>query len=452
MASSQVSDQPVAFRYEPLVQDKSIRLLNYLVSPEGLIVGSLRCVELCEDLTYSALSYTWEYAYPSGRLPNGAFDIERDNDDGPQHELSIILNDQSLAIKPNLYDALLQLHASGLNYRLWVDAICINQQDLPERNAQVNMMGDIYSQASSVVVWLGKEDGETPICTFLISMFADISKRILSIPQTNWDYFEYKNQGLLFSAGMPLPVDPEWWRMLARFLQRTWFGRLWTLQEIALRTSDTVEVLCGEQKISWSDLMAFSEVLAYTGIGSGLVELMPGQLARGEGAVGRIAGAYGDLQNMCRGKKLFELQHEQMWGLTPHVRATGYFKIPLTDELLAKPPPTQNRGAVLMFLISQTALFHVSDPRDKIFALLGLVRKISFSSEDTSMDVPDADYSKTLEDVYYEAFRYIVEATQRPYSLALAGDVGTKTLTALPSWVSRYWSAQVVPISFCSRS
>ena len=39
--------------------------------------------------------------------------------------------------------------------RVWVDAICINQNDIVERNQQVQIMGDIYRAASRVRVWLG---------------------------------------------------------------------------------------------------------------------------------------------------------------------------------------------------------------------------------------------------------------------------------------------------------
>jgi Heterokaryon incompatibility protein (HET) len=39
----------------------------------------------------------------------------------------------------------------------WIDAICINQNDIEERNAQVKRMRDIYTQLSYVLVWLGKQ-------------------------------------------------------------------------------------------------------------------------------------------------------------------------------------------------------------------------------------------------------------------------------------------------------
>ncbi|KAL8721670.1 MAG: hypothetical protein Q9181_007659, partial [Wetmoreana brouardii] len=369
--------------------------------------------------------------------------VNSNSDEASAIDCSITLDGRSLSITPNLRDALLQLHKSELNHDHWVDAICINQKDLSERSAQVNLMREIYSKASQVVVWLGAEDEETPLCIYLISMFAGISKRILAIPQDEWDYFEYRLQGRLFSAGMPHHMYPEWWEMLARFLERTWFGRLWTLQEVALKSQDGVKILCGSQEVSWEKLVAFADVLTYTGLGNGILEILPGPK---QGRVGHTVGAYADFQNMCRGKKIYELQHEQLWGLTPHLRATGRIQITLIEKLLTKPPPAQNTGAVLLFLISQCKVFQVTDPRDHVFALLGIAQMIMESSVGHGSQLPVADYARSVENVYRMAFSFITKATQRPYNMAFAGDVGTKHFKDLPSWVPDLTNMPALPL------
>jgi hypothetical protein len=38
---------------------------------------------------------------------------------------------------------------------MWIDAICIDQSDLQEKNQQVHMMGRIYQEASCTDIWLG---------------------------------------------------------------------------------------------------------------------------------------------------------------------------------------------------------------------------------------------------------------------------------------------------------
>ena len=57
----------------------------------------------------------------------------------------------------NLYTALKQFRAEKLSEPFWIDAICINQGNLQEKNAQIKMMKEIYSHASRVLVWLGEE-------------------------------------------------------------------------------------------------------------------------------------------------------------------------------------------------------------------------------------------------------------------------------------------------------
>ncbi|KAK2057545.1 hypothetical protein LY76DRAFT_657086, partial [Colletotrichum caudatum] len=51
---------------------------------------------------------------------------------------------------------------------LWADALCINQKDVPGRNQQVRMMGDIYAAARSAVIWLGEEPGEVEMSFWLV--------------------------------------------------------------------------------------------------------------------------------------------------------------------------------------------------------------------------------------------------------------------------------------------
>ena len=71
-------------------------------------------------------------------------------------ECNIIVNGVDYGVRQNLWDALhyLQKHAPDTDY--WIDAICINQKDVDERNRQVRMMHHIYFRAQTVVVWLGK--------------------------------------------------------------------------------------------------------------------------------------------------------------------------------------------------------------------------------------------------------------------------------------------------------
>lgn len=74
--------------------------------------------------------------------------------------LQQICNDRTLDVTRNLHDCLYQLcHFPKMHpvsrREFWIDAICINQNDMNERAQQVNMMYNIYHQAEEVIVWLG---------------------------------------------------------------------------------------------------------------------------------------------------------------------------------------------------------------------------------------------------------------------------------------------------------
>lgn len=84
---------------------------------------------------YEALSYTWG---------------------GEKKPCSITIKDQKLAITLNLYTALLHLRDRSLTRIMWIDAICIDQENKEEQGQQVKLMAMIYSKASRVLVWLGE--------------------------------------------------------------------------------------------------------------------------------------------------------------------------------------------------------------------------------------------------------------------------------------------------------
>jgi hypothetical protein len=126
--------------------EKCIRVLDLDAVPlaslrprQAPLTGSLRVVSLDELPQYAALSYTWgEYSSPRDVvLLNGRIELE---------------------ITANCRDALLALRRRFGKLTIWVDAICINQADVAERNSQVPLMEDVYAQAESVLAWIGPGD------------------------------------------------------------------------------------------------------------------------------------------------------------------------------------------------------------------------------------------------------------------------------------------------------
>lgn len=158
-----------------------IRLVS--ISPgSGLdeLLLSLSIVKLEEKiLSYEALSYAWGQKHPSERIgcnysitaiiPLSAFSCN-DSDTaivpvsaGATTRVHIYRHEATHCVKvtPNLKEALLQLRVVDDYRTLWIDSICINQEDSQEKSEQVCLMAKIYAGAENVLVWLGHEDDST---------------------------------------------------------------------------------------------------------------------------------------------------------------------------------------------------------------------------------------------------------------------------------------------------
>lgn len=162
--------------------------------------------------------------------------------ENPNGRNKILCNDRGVYITQNLYQALLQLRKADSGY-YWIDAICINQSDPTELARQVQMMGQIYSSAAQVTVWLG-------ICPHIFSPgvanLVNMAREGLpDVPgNSNSQEFYFSRVG-----------ETSVWRLVLCILfivTRRWFKRLWVLQELCL-ASKAVFIL-GEHQFQASDI------------------------------------------------------------------------------------------------------------------------------------------------------------------------------------------------------
>ena len=192
---------------------------------------SLRDFTYKVDEMYQALSYTWG---PRNR-------------DGSHLTEKIWVDGKMLKVTANLHAALKQIRSHldarrltifGRRPPLWVDALCINQEDVEERGRQVKSMAWIYGTSSRVVVWLGEAsqgDGA------LVAAAAD----------QVWNAGEPLQSLQLFEA-IKKAVDS--------LLRRPWFQRRWVIHEYALKS--TRAILFGEEIIDDTPLISLIKHLS----------------------------------------------------------------------------------------------------------------------------------------------------------------------------------------------
>lgn len=206
------------FHYKPLDRSKgAVRLIKvYPLQNDGRV----RCRIERHHITtaeYIALSYVWG------------------SDDA--HHI-VLLNGQIFRVRPNLYAFL--YHVAKNNHLchalFWIDAICINQSDISEKNGHVRHMGAIYSNASRVIAWLGHSTrplavrSKPPnrwICCDRLEPASEPSKRHIC---------EWK-----------VPLGSSW-----EVVMHPYWSRLWIAQELGL--ASRVDVLWRGRFYDWCRL------------------------------------------------------------------------------------------------------------------------------------------------------------------------------------------------------
>ncbi|ESU08374.1 hypothetical protein FGSG_11631 [Fusarium graminearum PH-1] len=199
----------------------SIRLLELTQDEKkGSVCGHLILSKLEDTPSYAALSYVW-------------------GDPSPQDPLFAV-DGFELRIRQSLNHALGTLLSGDEKRLLWIDQICIDQENITEREHQVTLMSKIFKQAQRVICWLGPDDEHT-------GHAFDLST-VLAIDGSGSEFWKEPMQRLmqagLFRHMLDL-VNPTGipFSALAALVKIPWFGRLWIVQEVALASK--IEFRCG---------------------------------------------------------------------------------------------------------------------------------------------------------------------------------------------------------------
>jgi hypothetical protein len=346
-----------------------IRLLDLLPGSRADPVRcSMRHAPLQSSTNFQALSYTW------GDLP----DSER-----------IAIDGHVVAVRPNLFSALIHLRQVDATRTLWIDAVTINQQDVPERNRQVLRMQNIYALATSVHVWLGEVDADDEAALALVQSLASVvedAERLLDTGTQNAYVERWHPQ---FEAAPPATI-----RALNNIFNRPWWNRVWIIQEVSLARQSEARVQCGTTSLPWLHFL----VVAYA------IE------------------------------ECWQIVNQRLWLEFPDDALSGFLGgIRLAQCRYSDASRPQFR---LLELLTQHREGQATNARDHIYGLLGL-------SGDIEEFGIQPDYSSDVVDVYVDFVTRIVNAT---HSLdVLCACRGERNFTALPSWVPDWSTDAVVP-------
>jgi hypothetical protein len=199
---------------------------------------------------FDALSYVWGYA-----------DVKE----------WIKVDGKTVEVTLNLEAALRRVRNTENSELLWVDALCINQRDVEEKNLQVMRMKDIYTMCGRVLIWLGDtmmdgtgdENIKVAVATMAMSFLKKIhriarDKDMVGKPnfretfkkwtvEVNVDLFKDPS-----TVGLPKVGAPEW-ENLSKFLSRPWFSRVWIIQE-ASGVDHTLLMVGKDARLGWGQL------------------------------------------------------------------------------------------------------------------------------------------------------------------------------------------------------
>lgn len=358
--------------YLPLdSRKKQLRLLTISrMQKEALLECDVQTFDLDQVPRFDAISYVWG----DGSL------VERINFCGLQRRVT-----------RNLFQALKRLQKQDDSNFMWIDDLCINQQDKTEKNHQVPLMRHIYKSAERVFSWLGHSDTDTLPGFSLIERWADA---ILSTNPTaeTWSNSQARREAI---QNIERPFDLQDWTSFVAFARKSYWERIWILQEVTLARQCIL--LCGDYELPFEKLM-----WAYR------------------------AWTTGNL----RSPQLVELVRPVGEG-TPFY---SFMKVPLEGGAFVKVKvevSAQRELRQFPFLLKRASILLASDPKDKVYGILGLLNLASGKIPVDYQCDDIAAYSNTLLTLAKEVGRLDL--------LSFAGNleegVQETTTKEWPSWV-----------------
>ncbi|KAJ4318502.1 hypothetical protein N0V84_006828 [Fusarium piperis] len=298
----------------------------------------------------------------------------------PDGNHTVNLAGQTVDITSNLSAALSHLRNPETPRTLWVDQLCIDQGNNEEKEQQVGMMRSIYQNCTQCVIWLGVIPQDQDMFTLQDAMalfdffklhaaFESDQERFSQIITTFTRPSSY--EGVRNAFGSMRPHGNDWWH------------RIWTVQEAVLPPKTTLQ--WGTLTISWVDLIGAFDTCPHS---------------------------------------LHNVEMQDLDGIADAIRKDlGHLITAVLGLLISK----EKRDTPLM-LLHRWRSRYATDPRDKIYGLMGLLERDAFPS------VPTSDYTVSTSTLYTRVALDMIRLTDSLEPLiGMRGDA--RVTPGLPSWV-----------------
>ncbi|CZR60628.1 uncharacterized protein PAC_10524 [Phialocephala subalpina] len=416
------------YEYQEL-GEKHIRLL--LVHPRHR-TGRIRCsmfqVPLAKAPRFEAISYCW------GK------DAKR--------EVKIDVNGCSVLVTPNAEEVLKSKSGYWLPKLVWIDGICIDQDNIQDRSAQVNVMGEIYQKAHLVSVILVQKSDIHAIKEHFVEIgrryprvhtvldrayFAAlgpeeekyVSQYIFShyvsdvLEDLYYSSFSHPGAGMAMFRKLAPQSRQLRFESFREFLRNPWFNRMWVIQEVGLARK--VRIQYGQMDINFDHLLGALELFQK------YPELLP------------LLQRSTDLT---------------AWRSPPG----GAIQVNAMQTIRSKVENRESRSLTDILFLCRNS--QSGDPRDRLYALKHLLSSdVIDHLKKLDEDILHADYSDltTASKVYIKMARCIIHEGNAARMLSICGSGHVQSGEessgiTLPSWVPDWTQDSLAADLFYTKS
>jgi hypothetical protein len=387
-----VMESLAAYQYQPLRDPKDIRLLKVLLTEEVACKVYTFPIGDPETPPYVALSYAWGV---------------------PVFDRTIQLDETSFPITQNLYGF---LHNWGKATRLgrkllWIDAVCINQQDEAEKGVQVRLMRQIYENASHVNIWLGEQSEDGDFALFVMKHWSEYLRDLLPRDRGSgpWEDVielleEISSSNAIIAGGQGSNAYKAC-TVIQRLFQRPWWRRAWIIQE-ATANVETM-VLCGDRYCHWEAAHSAVVIAERLALAPGFAEL----------GLEPLFSDHDSPTQLC-GLRKYRLQRPRLeWPL--------------------------------LTILHLTRFYGCADDRDRLYAAINVATDVM--DEDFT-----PDYRRPVVDAFIDVVKFVLDKAPRNHKLDFLGYV-VRTADdsdhiraaddSIPSWLPD-WRTQILITPF----